>query len=427
MPSNASLNPPFLWGTATSSHQVEGDNRLNDWWAWEQSGRVPEASGAACDHYHRFAEDFDLIQNMGHSAHRFSLEWSRIEPRENDWDENALSHYRCMLEALRARGIEPVITLHHFTNPQWFSEMGGWQRSDASEYFLRYVKRAVDALGPLARIWVTINEPLVYIYHGYMTGIWPPGQKSFGACRDVLRQFVHAHVSAYRAIHALYASRNLGPVWVSFAKHMTYLEPCRKNSIADRWPTCLRDAFFNFLFIDAVQSGFLFFPGMYCEMLSGHHALDFIGLNYYARDFIRFAGLRGGRFLGTACEKSHHPKQVREQNSLGWDIYPEGLLRILRKLKRYHLPVLITENGICTEDDAQRSRYIHDHLKALHQAREEGVQIAGYLYWSLLDNFEWDKGFKPRFGLVDMDYGSQKRTVRKSAQVLSDTCRQLFC
>lgn len=417
---------PFLWGTATSAYQVEGENRASDWWAWEQAGKVKDASGIACDHYRRFHEDFDLISRLGHTAHRFSLEWSRLEPEENRWDDAAVRHYEEVLKELRARQIEPIVTLHHFTNPAWFTDQGGWLREDAVPIFIRYVKKTLKAFSPYVRYWITINEPLVYLYHAFFAGLWPPGICSYPQSLLVFRHLLKAHILAYQAIHRHYEETQKSPVYVSLAHHMTYFMPCRRNSLADRWSVFLRNYFFNYLFFDAALSGFLFFPGMFCERLPGAKALDFLGVNYYSRDFIQFAGFFQANSIGIICEKGHHPLEVRELNAMAWDVYPEGLYQLLKGLKRYRLPVFITENGICAAEDSQRIRFIKSHLETLARAGREGLPLLGYLYWSLLDNFEWAHGYGPRFGIVEVNYETQQRKVRESAQVLSETCRKLF-
>ena len=416
----------FFWGAATSSHQIEGNNTANDWWAWETAGKLKEPSGIACDSYNRFREDFDIISKLGHNSHRFSLEWSRLEPEEGKWNDEAFHHYEEVFKELKARGIEPFVTLHHFTNPQWFADKGGWLADDTVRYFVRYVNKAVKAFGKYVRFWQTINEPLVYLYHGFYAGLWPPGVKSYSASMKVFRHQISAHAQAYLAIHKYYENELRKPVWVSIAKHLSHFTPCRQGVPQDHWAVFLRSWFFNRLFIDAAVSGYLFFPGIFSEFLPAKHTLDFIGVNYYTRDFIRFAGLFGGEAgLGQICDKSHHQDLMKEKNMMGWEVFPAGLYHILKWLGSYHLPVIITENGIATENDEQRVQFIQNHLEAVVKAKNEGVPINGYFYWSLLDNFEWAHGFGPRFGIVDVNYQTQERKVRQSAHVLSDLCRNI--
>jgi beta-glucosidase len=416
---------PFLWGSATSSHQVEGNNRANDWWAWEQAGKLKEPSNLACDHYRRFREDFQLVSDLEHNAHRFSLEWSRFEPEENHWDEEAFRHYEEVFKELARRNIEPIVTLHHFTNPQWFADKGGWVAEDTTRYFTRYVDRVVKRYSRYVRFWITINEPLIYLYHSFFAGLWPPGVQSYDDSMKVFRHQMAAHAESYQIIHQHYESDLARQVWVSIAMHISRFTPCRAGSWLDRWTVMLRNWFANELFLDAAIKGFLFFPGIFCEFLPAKSTLDFIGLNYYTRDFIRFAGLGKEQFIGDICDKNHHMGEIRERNMMGWEVHADGLYQILKRLKRYKLPIMITENGIATEDDAQRVKFIENHLSAVSRARQEGSPVMGYLYWSLLDNFEWAHGFGPRFGIIEMDYGTQERKVRRSAQVLSALCRNI--
>ena len=231
----------FLWGAATSSHQVEGDNRWNDWWEYEQSGHLPHKSGEACRHYERFEQDFDLARSWGHNAHRFSIEWSRIEPSEGNWNIEALAHYREVIEALRERGLEPVVTLHHFTNPAWFSRRGGWLRRDSAGLFARYAEHVVRNLVDDVKYWLTINEPTVYVAQGYINGEWPPFLKSaWIKAAIVFRNLARAHVCAYRVLH-----RNRPDVMVSFAHNVSLTMPCNPGRWPDRMAASLRDLILN--------------------------------------------------------------------------------------------------------------------------------------------------------------------------------------
>jgi beta-glucosidase len=408
----------FLWGAAMSAHQVEGANAHSDWWAWEQAGRVKEPSGAACDHYQRFAEDFDLAQQLHHNAHRFSIEWSRIEPEPGRWEEQALSHYQQVVSALKERHIEPIVTLFHFTSPRWFSEQGGWRHPQAIERFGRYVERVLDAIGPSVRYWITFNEPAIYVFQGYVAGVWPPGQRSWPAAFGVLERLLHAHTMAYHLIHTGLDSQGSRPL-VGFAKYMVVFTPCNPRSHKDRLATWVRQNYFNGMIAESFGRGHLLPRIRHVFQRSPHHRyLDFIGLNYYTRDFVHFKGWTWGKLFGEVCSLTHHP-DAGVRNSLGWDIYPEGIYQCLKHLARTWLPILVTENGICTSDDRQRAQFMHDHLAQIARAMSEGVPVRGYLHWSLLDNYEWHEGFAPRFGLVEVDYTTQQRRTRPSARYLA--------
>lgn len=393
----------FLWGAASSSHQVEGDNKSNDWWQWENSGRIAVPSGQACRHYELFRGDFDLAAQLGHTAHRFSIEWSRVEPREGEFSDEELRHYREVLTALLERGIEPVVTLSHFTLPVWLSGKGGWVCGKSIEYFERFAHRVVSEYSDLARYWVTINEPMVYVCHSYLWGFWPPGKKSAFAALKVTANLARAHKQAYRAIHEIYTKKSLPAPWVSIAHNLQAFEPATR-SLRDAIGVGLRDYGYNHRFL---------------RDLVAHRTLDYIGVNYYSRHLVKTSGWNVASLAFTpsaddgSCEK----------NSLGWDIYPRGLYQLLIRLKKYRLPVLVTENGICTADDEQRWRYIRSHIAELKRAMEAGVPALGYLYWSLTDNFEWDKGFAPRFGLIHVDYPTGQRTIKESARKYARVCQ----
>jgi len=384
---------------------------------------VKERSGLACDHYRRYEEDLSLAQQMNHRAFRFSLEWSRIEPREGQWNEEALTHYRGVIESIRERRMEPVVTLHHFTNPLWLFQKGGWENPEVCEAFRRFAKKAMETYGDLVTYWITLNEPLVYVYQGYLAGIWPPGEHSFEKAVSVIRHQIIAHGMAYRILHGVAKTRGWASPKVGLAKNMIIFTPCTGRSPYDRFSTWLRNTFFNRFFLRSIQTGRLIYPGLFFErqpMVKG--TLDFIGLNYYTRDFIHFEGFGVPGIFGDVCRLPHHVR-VGPHNDLGWEIYPFGLYRCLKELARARLPILISENGICAQQDEQRWAFMQHHLFQAWRALQEGVPLFGYLYWSLLDNFEWADGFNPRFGLVEMDYRSGKRTVRRSAEQYAQVCR----
>lgn len=393
----------FLWGAATSAYQVEGDNFNSDWWQWEKrAGKVN--SGSACRHYQLYEQDFDLAKSLNHNAHRLSIEWSRIEPKNGEFSQEVLEHYLEVIHALRSRNIEPIVTLHHFTNPIWFAESGGWENKQSGFYFLRYCDFVIRGLAKDVRYWITINEPTIFISHAYLFGAWPPQVKSYFKAKTVENNLVCAHIKAYRLIHKIYKEAGINKPSVSISQYTQAFVPCVMN-LKNRLAACLRNKWYNFGIIDKIAR---------------HKALDFIGINYYSRQLVELKKWGISNLLMDVCGNNHFPLK---KNSLGWDIYPQGLHEILLKLKKYNLPVMITENGICTADDNLRWEFISSHLKNIHLAIEGGVNVVGYLYWSLMDNFEWDKGFGPRFGLVDINYSTYERTVRESARLLAQVCK----
>lgn len=409
----------FLWGAATSSHQVEGNCVDNDWWAWEQSGKVAEPSGAACDHFNRFREDFDHARNLHHTAHRFSLEWSRIEPSEGAFSEEGLRHYRDVIEALRERGMEPVVTVFHYTLPRWLAEKGGLEHPEFERYFERFTTRVVREYGDLVRWWITFNEPVVQVFKGWILGQWPPGKvQNFPAAIKVIRHMLRSHVKAYHAIHEARPD-----AMVSVAKHALALTPCNPKNRLDRLSVAARTYLFNHMFLDALHTGALRVPGLFWERLPQKRTIDYIGLNYYTRDFVQNTGFSLPGLLGNICTLEHH-QSVGKRNDLGWEVYPEGLAHFLKVYTRYKVPILITENGLPAAADADRWTFLYLHLWQIARAIADGIPVAGYLHWSLLDNYEWADGYGARFGLLEVDYATQKRTVRESARRLGEIARR---
>ena len=410
--SAAALPPGFLLGAATSSHQVEGDNRWNDWWASEQSGKLPFKSGECCDQYQRYEQDFDLARSLGHRAHRFSIEWSRVEPSEGVWNAEAIDHYARVIAALRARGMEPIVTLQHFTLPAWFAARGGWERADSPMVFARFVAYLIDRLQGSVTFWLTINEPTVYAQQAYVNGAWPPFKHhAFFSAIRVLRNLARAHVAAYDII-----KKRDPAALVSFAHSALLVEPCDSRRRLDRFASRVRDFVLNGWFFRVIR--------LVGADHRGHAAkLDFVGLNYYTRCCVRSAGGPLTRLAGRACKAEHHQHQGA-RSDMGWEIYPRGLKAVLTRFASMGLPLMVTENGIATTDDALRCDFLENHVGVVAEAVKEGLPVIGYLHWSLLDNFEWDLGTDARFGLIAVDYATQARRPRGSAGVFAALCRQ---
>ena len=322
----------FLWGAATAGHQVEGNNRWNDWWLHEQAGDLPFRSGAACEHYEQYRQDFDLAKTFGHNAHRLSIEWSRIEPEEGVWNPGALTHYANVIASLRERDMEPLVTLHHFTNPSWFSQTGGWLRPDSVRLFSRFVSHVARNLRDV-RFWLTINEPTVYVKNGFIVGAWPPfhAGKLLKAGRVMLR-LARAHVAAYARLHEV-----RDDAYVGFAHSAPFIVPCSHGGWRDTIAAKTRDFVLNDFFFWLVRT---------CGLtIRKNRPFDFIGLNYYTRTIVR-RGLSGlGSIFGLECRDDHH-KDLGPENELGWLVYAPGIFETARKFSVFGVPILITENGI---------------------------------------------------------------------------------
>lgn len=396
----------FLFGTATAATQIEGHCDETDWAAFaREPGRIHEGDtpAVACDHFHRFREDVALQRRLGMGAHRLSIEWARIERRPGLFDAAAWDHYRAVLGAHRDAGITPMVTVHHFSIPTWLSARGGFLSPELPELLARFAVRAVEALGDLCSLWVTINEPNVLAAHAYLLGIWPPGRSSPVDAVRALRNLLAAHEAMYRAMHEA-ASRRGRELSAGVAHHLRVIEPERPGRLADRACASLYDRLFNEHFTAAVCA---------------RRTQDFFGLNYYSRDLVRFSAehAREG-FMARLVQPG------AEVNDLGWEIYPEGLGRLLDAwAPRAGVPIYITENGIADADDDQRPRFLVRHLAEVARAIRRGVDVRGYMHWSLMDNFEWVEGYAPRFGLVRMDYATQERHPRPSAELYARIAR----
>ena len=411
----------FLWGAATSAHQVEGNNTNNHWWAWEQEGghiHDGSVSGRACDHYNLYETDFDLARELGHNVHRFSIEWSRIEPREGEWSEREIEHYRKVIEALKERDIIPMVTLHHFTNPLWFEEKGGWLNPQSVELFERYTRAVVEHLGDLIPFYNTINEPVWVAYASYGLGVHPPCHTDMNEFYTAAKHFLMAHGKCYHAIHETVKDKGFSiKPQVGIVKQIPYFAPLNPDSDADVEQAKLMDDTVNRWYLEGIHTGILappFGKGEELDYLKG--SWDFIGVNWYTRILatpMPEAPEEASQTLSIAPEGA-------ETTDMGWEVYPEGFYHSLMSVKKYKKPVYVTENGIATLDDTQRCRYILRHLYQLHRAIKDGLDVRGYMYWSLIDNFEWAEGFAKRFGLIEVNYDTMERTPRPSAYLYRD-------
>jgi beta-glucosidase len=379
----------FLWGAALSSYQTEGGNFNSDWTAWEKEKNL-QAAGRACDHYSLYKEDFRLARQLNLNSLRISFEWARIYPNPGIIADEELHHYIEVINTLRALELKPLVSLHHFTNPLWFIQKGGWQNSSNIDFFLKYVRTIASAFKDTVEYWIIFNEPLVYIYNGFVRGNWPPGTHSLTLAQKVLANITSAYITAYQEIKSIYAQT---PCQVSFSKHLRLFSGCPQFSFGlNNVAAFVRHKLFNMQLL---------------EYLSEKRCMDFIGINYYCKEYVQYDGL-----LGRECEHSNHRER---RNHPGWYVCSQGLYELLMSLKKFGLPLIVTENGSAEEKNADYSEYLNTHVHAVAKALRDGVDIRGYLWWALMDNFEWDKGFKERFGLMNVDYSTLERSVRPFA------------
>lgn len=386
----------FLWGASAASYQVEGGIENTDWAKAAREGRVPPC-GRACDHYNRYEADFDLAKELGHNAHRFSLEWARIEPEEGKFNETEIEHYRKVIQALKARGLKPYTTLWHFTLPLWFSESGGFERADSPQIFARYAQYVAENLGNDLEGISTMNEPNVFGSNGWLRGSWPPfkrfaltdavsitnsgrsyeskaqkGVRPLFLYLRVMKNLAKAHNASYDAIKTVAPTME-----VSVVKHVIYFHA-------------------NWNPLNKLKAWIANYCWTHIFMKRTYQKCDSIGLNYYFHK----------KFGDTA----HY-----EKTDMDWDIYPEGILGSLHLLWRYKRALFVSEAGIADEKDIHRAAYIEKQVEAVWAAIQDGIDVRGHMYWSLLDNYEWALGFEKRFGLIAINYDTLERTIRPSA------------
>ncbi len=393
----------FFWGAATASYQVEGGIENTDWAKAAREGRVP-LCGRACDHYNRFEEDFDLAKSLGHTAHRLSVEWARIEPEEGKFDEREIEHYQRVVKAIFDRGMHPCVTLFHFTLPQWFADRGGWECSDAPEIFARYCGYVAGKLGDHVRHFSTINEPIVFASNGYLRGTWPPfkrfaltdfvsitnsgrqhearyekGVTPFFRYLRVVKNLARGHNAAYDEIKKHHLASD-----VSIVKHIVLFRA--NGNPLNRLIAKVMNWWWTHRFMKRV-----------------YKKCDSIGLNYY-------------------IQKKFGETQTYIKTDMDWDMCPEGIYECLMMLTRYEKPLYVSEAGVADAKDAIRAEYIQKQVEGTWRAIQDGADVRGHFYWSLLDNYEWALGFEKRFGLIEVNFETMERKVRPSAYVYKAIC-----
>lgn len=403
----------FYWGAGTSSHQVEGGMK-NDWAEWElktASQRAKKAkekswpdfilnnypsplqeenyiSGKSCDQYNRYEEDFDIAKSLGHNGHKFSIEWSRIEPEEGRFDEKELEHYAHVIKALKDRGIEPFVVLWHWGNPVWIKNIGGWENKKTVGYYLRYVKKFIEypGIGDSLKFILPLNEFQAYLGYSYLGGVLSPQEKSLRKAHKVFKNLIIAQKKAHELIHKIVGADIMVGASHYVAHHSSFRQKFLNEKIVN--------------FIDYMKSHYVI------NKIGKHQ--DFLGIQYYRHERLRFSF--GGRYGIARIDNEN-----LDHTDMGWEIYPQGIYHILKSLQKYNLPIFVTENGLADARDVKRGKFIKEHAENILKAKKEGVDVKGYFYWSLIDNLELAEGFWPRFGLVEVNYKTQERKIRPSA------------
>ena len=389
--------PQFFWGCATSAHQVEG-GLVNDWTEWEKSPRrladlakkqldpIDFISGSAANSYVDNNADIACLKELNANAYRFSVDWSRLEPEEGQFNAEALDYYKELVKKLRLQGIEPFVTLWHWPLPLWLKDKGGWENREIIGYFKNFVAKIAGHLNEEVNFWITLNEPMVYSAQSYLVGEWPPQKKNPLALWRVINNLARAHQAAYQVLKSIDPDNKVG-----IAKHNIYFEAAN-GAWVNKILKAGADWWWNLRFLNKIKN---------------HQ--DFIGLNYYFHNFVNYG--------------FSHQYSYDKKSDIDWGLHPEGIYYLLKDLKKYELPVYITENGLADNGDQHRSWYIEEILKNVHRAIGEGIAVKGYFHWSLVDNFEWAEGFHPRFGLYEVNRQNFERVARPSAQFYADICR----
>ena len=366
----------FLWGTATAAHQIEGNNTNSDWWRHEQtSGRVAEPSGDATDSWHLYEVDLDIVQQLGLNSYRFSIEGARIEPAEGQFSTATLMHYRRVLTACHARGLVPVVTLHHFTLPQWVADAGGFESPQIAYWLGRYATTVGAALGDLIGVGCTINEPNIVSVMGYRHGIFPP------MVSDSAR-YVAVHEAMRDSHRAMVDGLKSGPGEYPVGLTLSMSEYVALDGAADKMHKIRLEMEDKYL--DAVRGD------------------DFLGVQCYSKSVIAPKG-----------EVFHHDGDVTD---MGYPFWPQCVEHTVRRAAATaQIPIIVTENGIAATDDTRRIAYLDEALRGLHRCISDGLDVRGYYQWSLLDNFEWSLGYAMQFGIVEVDRSTFVRTPKPSA------------
>lgn len=413
----------FYWGASTSSHQVEGGTH-NQWTEWELAhaaelaktahkrlGWLPNwvhikdraqdpnnyISGRGIEHYKLYKDDFKLLKGLNLNSFRFGIEWSRVEPEEGVWDKVAWEHYKEYVQTLLDMGIEPFLNIWHWTMPTWFTNKGGFTKKANIKYFERFVAKLCQEL-PVDKLKyiITLNETNVYTSFGYLTGEWVPNEKNPVHGLAVYLHLARAHKSAYKLLKAANPKIQIG-----VAAQLGNIQAKRPHNLLDEWATKWMRYAWNWWFLNHIK-----------------RYQDFVGINYYFTDYYELGDHKGTKNI----EFFHRADPNFPKNDLGWYMEPEGVYPLLlRTWAHYKKPIIITESGLADENDEYRRWWLEESMISMERAMSEGVDIRGYFYWSLLDNFEWAFGWWPKFGLIAVDReNGMKRTVRLSAKWWAD-------
>jgi len=399
----------FFWGVATSSFQIEGYIN-NDFTEWEKEGKFKKGEldpvyDNGSNHWLMWKEDFDLLEELRVNAYRFSLEWSRIQPELNHFSEEALDQYERMVDYLLEKKIEPFLTLHHFTHPLWFHKISPWHTENSVEVFYNYVEKILSRFKDRIKYWITFNEPLVWAMAGYGEGNFPPGIKNLETMMIALSNILEAHRNVYDLIKSVSTKSQIG-----IAKHFIFFKSERDWFLLDKAVRNRINQFFNKMVLDAFVTNKLVanLPTLlkFEKEINLNNKIDFWGVNYYYRLFTKFR---------LSLDNPFHFYTKHPETDTGWEIYPKGIFKILKLVSNYGKPIIVTENGIAINDEEIRKKFLKKHLKFVFKAIKNNIDVPGYFYWSLIDNYEWLYGKSKRFGLVFVDYENNFKRIPKES------------
>lgn len=409
----------FVWGVASAAHQVEGGHTSNNWADWENQVDVNgesriargEKCGLACDHWNRYPEDIKLMNELGVTSYRFSVSWSKIMPQEGVVDTAALQHYVDVCDSLLAAGIQPMVTLHHFCHPMWWEEKGAFEKEENIADFVEFSEVVFNALEDKVETWCTLNEPAVFVIAAYFDGHFPPGKQDPELAAVVLKNMFKAHVAVYQSLKELPGGSE---AQIGIVKNMHQIDPMNDWNLFDRLLSRTVNKGFNGSFISTFKDGnYRFaFPTLVDEqeeIPDAPSTLDFVGLNYYSHNAMNFE-----LNLDEALKTRMYPNET--PTDMEYTMYPEGFYRAIKEISILGKPIMITENGVADKDDDIRGEFIKKYLYAVSKAIKDGYDVRGFHYWSLMDNFEWDLGYDERFGLYEVDFQTQKRTLREGSK-----------
>jgi len=418
---NIAFPNDFIWGFSSSGHQFEGNSTNNTWSKWEEGNfpdgtpHVKDRSGIACDHWNRYKEDIQLLKKTGAKSFKFSVEWSKIEPQEGVYDQAALTHYEDLCKELVNNGIKPVLTIHHYTDPLWFMNKGGFEKAENIRHYVEYSKKLFERLHPYVFLWITFTSPSAYATKGYLHGMVPPGKRDMQLMAEVLKNILEGHVQVYEALKPINPSSQ-----IAFSKNIYQLEPWNYYNPIDRIASMIGNYITNKSIYNFFTTGIfkLYIPGkanVYHENKKAPKSLDFIALNYYSHAYMNFFNLM------------YHPEERKTQNPM-YTLYPEGMYRAIKEIhkkisKPLGIPIYIVENGVATDDDAMRREQSQRYLYAISKAIKDGCDVRSYIHWALLDNYEWGCYSTKNYGAYKVDFTTQERTLKPGTDYLLGVIR----